>query len=181
MSILPHFFKELVLPDIVLCDNVLSYVDSYKYLGFHISNSPSKSDDLELCHQYRLLCSRANSLIRKFGMCSIQVKRYLYTTYCSNISGVHLWHSHRVSVLRKFIVCFNNATRMFFGHDRFCNASNMFVSERIDNFCAVRRKAIFGFIVRLRKTDNRIVFNLFDSDLAYYSSVRKLWSSVLYA
>lgn len=46
MAMLPSFFKNMVLPVIVLCGNVLSYVDSYKYLGFHISNASSKSDDL---------------------------------------------------------------------------------------------------------------------------------------
>ena len=180
MAMLPNLFKHMALPDIFLCGSVLSYVDSYEYLGFHISNDSSKCDDLELRHQYRLLCCRANSLIRKFAMCSYNVKQFLYTTYRSNISGVQLWHSHRASVLRKFIVCFNNAVRMFFGYDRFCSASNMFVSERIDNFCAMRRKAVFGFLNRLSQSSNRIVSALFASDLAYYSSVRKVWTTVLY-
>ena len=182
MAILPNFLKHMVLPDIILCGNVLSYVDNYKYLGFHISNTSSKSDDLELRHQYRLMCCRANSLIRKFSLCSYSVKRYLYSTYCSNISNVHLWHSHRVSVLRKFMVCFNNAARMFFGYDRFCSASNMFVQEHIDNFHAMYRKSVFGFMTRLRQSDNQIVSTLFNGDLglACYSSVRKAWFKALY-
>ena len=180
MAILPSLFRHLTLPDIVLCSNVLSYVDSYKYLGFHISNTASKSDDLELRHQYRLLCCRTNSLIRKFAMCSYSVKKYLYSTYCSNISGVHLWHSHRASVLRKFIVCFNNAARMFLGYERFCSASNMFVRERIANFSAMYRKAVYGFMSRLKQSDNHIVLTLFNGDLAMHSSVRKAWASALY-
>ena len=113
MAILPMPFKHMRLPDIMLCDSVLSYVDSYKYLDSHISNSCSKSDDLELRHQYRLLCCRSNSLIRKFSMCSYDVKRFLYSTYCPSVSCVYLWHSYRASVFRKFMVCFNNAARMF--------------------------------------------------------------------
>ena len=180
MAILPNLFKGMVLPDIVLCGNVLAYVENYKYLGYHVSNSVSKSDDLELRHQYRLLCCRANSLIRKFSMCSYPVKKYLYMTYCSNISSVHLWHSHRASVLRKFIVCFNNAARMFFGYERFCSASNMFVREQIDNFGALHRKAVFGFLARLQQSNNRIVLSMFSGDLTRYSSMRKAWSSALY-
>ena len=106
MAICPNLFKNMILPDISLCGSVLSYVDSYKYLGFHISNASSKSDDLELRHQYRLLCCRSNSLIRKFAICSYSVKRFLYSTYCSNVGGVYLWHSYRASVLRKFICLF---------------------------------------------------------------------------
>lgn len=180
MAVLPKLFKHMILPDIVLCGSVLSYIDSYKYLGYHISNTSSKSDDLELGHQYRLLCCRANSLVRRFAMCSYDVKRFLYSTYCSNITGVQLWHSYRASVLRKFMVCFNNAVRMFFGYDRFCSASSMFVGERIDNFNAMHRKAVFGFMTRLGKSSNCVVSALFDSDLAYYSSVRKAWSAALH-
>ena len=93
---------------------------------------------------------------------------------------VHLWHSHRASVVKKFIVCFNNAARMFFGYDRFCTASNMFVYERIDNFDAMYRKAVFQFMRRLGQSDNRIVAALFSSDLAYVSSIRKVWSTALH-
>ena len=101
MTFLPSMLKNMILPDIVLCGNVLAYVNDYKYLGFHLSNT-SGLDDLEVCHQYRLLCCRANSLVRKFSMCSYPVKRYLYTMYCSNVCAVHLWHSYRVTLLRKF-------------------------------------------------------------------------------
>ena len=180
MSILPPLFRNMILPDIVLCGNVLAYVDQYKYLGFHITSSPKKTDDLEIQYQYRLLCCRANSLIRKFAMCSYNVKRYLYSTYCSNVHGVHLWHSYRSSVSRKFTVCFNNAARMFFGYHRFCSASDMFVNERIDNFMAMYRKAVYGFMTRLSQTDNRIVSSLYESDLACYSSIRRAWCSALY-
>ena len=170
----------MTLPNIVLCDKVLSYVNGYKYLGYYISNAPSKSDDLELRNQYRLLCCRANSMIRKFALCSHSVKKYLYNTYCSNICGVHLWHSHHVSVLRKFVVCFNNAARMFFGYGRFCSASNMFVSERIDNFSAVHRKSVYGFMARLQLSDNDIVQRVYNSDLMVTSSIRKAWVAALY-
>ena len=127
MAFLSSLFKHMTLPDIVLCGNIFAYIDCYKYLGYHISSAFSKLDDLELRYQYRLLCCRANSLVRKFLMCSYAVKKYLYLMYCSNVSSVHLWHWYRVAVLRKFVVCFNNATRMFFGYERFCSASNMFV------------------------------------------------------
>ena len=180
MAILHSLFKNMNLPEIVLCDKVLSYVNSYKYLGYHISNTPSKSDDLELHHQYRLLCCRANSLIRKFALCSHSVKKCLDNTYCSNVCRVHLWHSYHVAVLRKFIVCFNNAARMFFGYDRFCSASNMFVSECIDNFGALRRKSVFGFIVRLQQSDNDVIQRMYNSDLTITSSIRRAWLDVLY-
>ena len=180
MAIRPNLFKCMTLPAITLCGCVLSYVERYKYLGFYISNALAKTDDLELQNQYRLMCCRANSLIRKFAICSYPVKKCLYITYCSNISGVHLWHSYRASVLRKFTVCFNNAARMFFAYDRFCSASGMFTRERIDGFCAMRRKAVFRFITRLRQSTNKLVSILFKSDLEHCSTIRKSWNSVLF-
>ena len=113
MAILPTFLRRIVLPEITLCEKVLDYVDSYKYVGYLLSNS-GKIDALELQHQYRLLFCRANSLIRKSAMCSLPVKKHLYRTCCANVYGVDLWRSFRVSMLRKLIVCFNNSARMFF-------------------------------------------------------------------
>ena len=69
---------------------------------------------------------------------------------------------------------------MFFGYERFCSASNMFVYERIYNFGAMYRKAVFQFMRRLGQSDNRIVAALFSSDLAYVSSMRKVWSTALH-
>ena len=83
--------------------HLLDYVYNYKYFGYLLCNS-GKVDDLEIQHQYRLLCCRANLLIRKFAMCSLPVKKHLYRAYCANVYGVHLWRSFRVSVLRKLIV-----------------------------------------------------------------------------
>ena len=54
------------------------------------------------------------------------------------------------------------------------------MGERIDNFNAMHRKAVFGFMTRLGKSSNCVVSALFDSDLAYYSSVRKAWSAALH-
>lgn len=180
MAVIPMMFKKMVLPNFILCNNILAYVDSYKYLGFHLMNVHVRCDDSEVQYQYRQLCCRANSLIRKFSMCSYAVKRFLYNAYCSTISCVHLWHSFRSSVLKKFKVCFNNAARMFFGYERFCSVSGMFVSERIDNFDACYRKAVWGFVKRICDSDNTILNRLFHSDLAFTSKIRKAWNSALY-
>ena len=180
MAFLPNMFKHMILPDILLGGNKLAYVDCYKYLGFHVSNANSKIDDLELRNQYRLLCCRANSLIRKFSLCDYPVKKYLYNTYCASICNVHLWHSYHATVFKKFVVCFNNAARMFFGYERFCSASNMFVQERIDNFAAVYRKAVYRFLNRLKYSGNRLISSLFYGDIAICSAMRKTWTNALY-
>ena len=93
---------------------------------------------------------------------------------------MHLWHSYHLSDLAKFKVCFNNAARMFFGYDRFCSASGMFAHEGIDGYAAMYRKSVWNFVVRLAKSDNRIISSLFHGDLACTSSIRKVWVRALY-
>ena len=180
MSMLPRKFRNMNLPTISLCGHALSFVGVYKYLGYHISNAYARADDSEIRYQYRALCCRANSLSRKFAMCTYPVKRYLYSTYCSNVNCMHLWHSYHMSDLKKFKVCFNNAARMFFGYDRFCSASNMFVQEKIYGYAAAYRKSVWNFVTRLMKCSNRIISSLYYSDLAWSSSIRRAWSKALY-
>ena len=180
MAMLPKGFREMHLPVLSLCGQMLSFVSAYKYLGYQVSSDFNRADDLEIRQQYRALCCRANSLIRKFAICAPHVKKYLYNTYCSNVSNVHLWHSYHMSDLSKFKVCFNNAARMFFGYERFCSASDMFTQERIDGFGAVYRKAVWNFVSRLSMSENRIISSLFNSDLKCSSSIRRMWSRALY-
>ena len=91
------------LLQVVMCYLMLLAIP--KDHGFHISNTIFKIWWLRIVSSVCLLYSQANLLIlmRKIGLCSLHVKRYLYATHCINISGVHLWHSHRVSVLRKLL------------------------------------------------------------------------------
>ena len=180
MAMLPRSFRNMTRPTISLSGYALTFVSEYKYLGYQISRACTRADDLEIRQQYRALCCRANSLTRKFSMCSYPVKRQLYSSYCSNISCVHLWHSYHIADLSKFKVCFNNAARMFFGYDRFCSASNMFVQERIYSFAAMYRKSVWSFVSRLMYSDNRIISSLYCSDLAVTSSIRRTWSKALY-
>ena len=180
MALTPRKLRNMTLPTISLCGHALSFVTEYKYLGYLVSNANTRTDDLEIRRQYRALCCRANSLSRKFAMCTYAVKRYLYNTYCCNISCMHLWHSFHKADLSKFKVCYNNAARMFFGYDRFSSASSMFVQERLAGFDAAYRKSVWNFVSRIKKSSNRIISSLYFSDLACTSTIRKVWSKALY-
>ena len=105
-------------------------------------------------------------------MCSYQVKKILFMTYCTSAYCLHLWHVFNVSVINKFKVCLNNAARMFFGYDRFCSASAMHVCEGIDNFHVMLRKASWGFIRRLYLSKNKVSNALVDSDVSKCSRYR---------
>ena len=177
MVLRPKCLKNMTLPKFTLCGSVLSYISQYKYLGYQMSDD--SLDNLEIRQQYRLLCCRANSLLRKFSMCSYPVKRYLFASYCANVYCVHLWRAYNVSVFRKFKVCLNNAVRLFFGYDRFCSASAMYTCEGIDNVDVMFRKAAYGFMKRIDASDNCIIAKIVGSDLCNYSPYRRLWNCKL--
>ena len=93
MMLLPKMLRNMLRPQFALCGTTLSFVKDYKYLGFHMSND--SCDNLEIQQQYRMLCCRTNSLIRKFAMCSYSVKRYLLVydllrncILCSSVESV---------------------------------------------------------------------------------------------
>ena len=179
MCLRPKMFKNMCLPQLTLCGETLKYVNSYKYLGFNISED--STDNLEIQQQYRLLCCRTNSLIRKFSMCSYQVKKFLYMSYCATVYCLHLWHVFNVSVINKFKVCLNNAARMFFGYERFCSASAMHVREGIDSFDVMFRKSSWIFLRRLGLTKNTVLSALVNSDVSIRSRYRAVWNRALLA
>ena len=144
-----------------------------------LTNCFRAQDNIEIKRQYRLLCCRANSLLRKFSMCNLKVKKALYTAYCSSVYCVHLWQSFHSSVLRKFKVCHNNAVRMFFGYEKFCSASAMFVVERLANFEMLYRKASWSFLCRLRSSANSIICTLTETDIHIMSPLRAAWAKAL--
>ena len=99
-------------------------------------------------------CVAERTLIRNFGMCTYPVKKHLFTAYCATVYCVHLWRMYSAAVIRKFKVCLNNAVRIFFGYDRVCSVSAMYVSKGLDNFDVMFRKAAWRFVQRLYDSKN---------------------------
>ena len=54
--------------DVLLYSKVIETVTEFCYLGVEINNY--LNDINEIKHQYRNLCARSNTLIRKFSKCS---------------------------------------------------------------------------------------------------------------
>ena len=80
MLVLPKTFELVSKPNIYLGESVLSYVERFKYLG-HILTA-SFTDDEDIHRENRNLAMRDNLLIRKFKLCSEEVKCHLFGTYC---------------------------------------------------------------------------------------------------
>ena len=85
----PSFFpNELEIPMVEHC----------RYLGITIS---TKNSDLDIKRQMRKIHVNDNLLLRKFSRCSVEVKCYLFKTYCSNLYCAPMWFDYTKTALKK--------------------------------------------------------------------------------
>ena len=75
-------------PNIYLKDNVISYVDEFKYLGHIINNDLTDDKDIE--RERRSLATRGNLIAHKFHFCSDDVKFALFKCNCYQLNGCSL-------------------------------------------------------------------------------------------
>ena len=81
----------------------------YKYLGHCINDELSDDDDMT--RQRNKIYAQGNTLIRKFYMCTENVKIALFKSYCTTLYTSTLWCKYRRESLRKLCVAYNNIFR----------------------------------------------------------------------
>ena len=72
-----------VKPSFMLNDNVIPYVENCKYLGTVIHLQSDLYDIKRRIRQF--YAANTNMLLRKFSICSYQVKCHLFRSYCANV------------------------------------------------------------------------------------------------
>ena len=95
---LGFYLGEMLIPKVTQC----------KYLGVII---PDHNCDLDLKRQMRKFYTNANMLIRKFVKCTVDVKCYLFKTYCSTLYCSAMWFDSTKSAMKKLKVAYNNSLR----------------------------------------------------------------------
>ncbi len=178
MCIKPPTLKDLFIPNVSLNGTYIKKVDSEKYLGYIIRNDCSDND--HIINEMRKTYVRGHMLIRKFKICSEDVKVKLFKTYCSSIYCCALISKYTQSVLKKLHVAFNKIFKSFMNAPKDFSASALFVSVCVDNFPVLRRKLTFSFFDRVCKSSNSLVFGVYSS--AYFRSckLKKEWDKVLF-
>ena len=119
-------------------------------------------------------------LLRKFSMCSHDVKIHLFQTYCSPMYTAQLWWSYNKSSIKKLYIAYNNVFRMLHRLPRDCSASAMFVNSHVKNCSAIIRNLVYRFIRRLELSENGIILSVLNSDLRWQSRIRRHWINILY-
>ena len=175
----PKSRRYLVTSAIHLGKSKLTFVDSIKYLGVIISKD--MADTLDMNRHKKYLYSKGNMLCNKFKDCSSEVKVRLFRTYCNNVYGGHLWTTYKTKDMNRLNVAFNDTYRMLFNIKRGVSMSEKYVTDRIDCFKVLLRKAAFSFQTRLYKSDNKYI-KLIANSIYFntHSTFTQLWEKNLY-
>ena len=166
------------LPPVSLDGSELPTVHSAKYLGVHLE--AKLNDDMDIERQYCRLYARCNTILRKFKHCSTDVKKQLFTSYCTNFYCMPLWSVFKAGTFRKAKVAYNNVFRSLFRFDRRTSASFMFVSNNVLNFEALFRKCIFDFRNRVFDSQNAILQVIRSNVFICTNSIFTRWHSTLH-
>ena len=138
------------------------------------------TDDADILNQNRKLCARGNMLARKFKSCDIDVKRYLFMTYCSTIYCGSLWTNFKRVNLNRIRVNYNNILRKMVSMPTFSSASQLFTLLDLKGFHELRRRACYSLMTRLHVSSNSVVSSVINSDARRTSDIWQTWHDMLY-
>ena len=98
-----------------------------------------------------------------FHYCTVDVKLLLIKSYCTSFYCGYLWSDYKASTFSKLRVAFNNVYRRVLGLPPWSSASGMYATHNIENFEALLRKTLYGFVQRLENSSNKIIASLIKS------------------
>ena len=178
MPILPVDKKKFRIPSFELDNEMIPIVDRYTYLG-HILSSDG-SDDLDIQRQRGRVYAQGNSILRKFHMCSTEVKIVLFKSYCTSLYTAHLWSNYMKKSINNFYTAYHNIMKLFIGLPKWEHNRPLCVEHDIPYGPALMRNYIYKFKCRLDESPNIIINAITNSDCKYNSPLRKRWKNLLY-
>ena len=95
-------------------------------------------------------------LLRKFALCSYDVKRQLFISYCTNVYCVQLWNDFELAQVHKLRVANNYYFRYLFRLPARRSTSEMFVYNEVPT-CYCGRVYIVSMGQRLKRSENSIL------------------------
>jgi hypothetical protein len=107
-----HYRFLNVIPKFKLGSVELEFCDKFRYLGHIICNTLDDKEDVN--RELRLLFFRYNRLVKKFSLCSCEVKKLLWQSFVNCLYGCGIWNVSS-SVLQLFIRGYNLCVKKFFG------------------------------------------------------------------
>ena len=162
MLILPNEVKLQNPPDILLNGAKLNYVDQFRYLGHIITKNFSDDEDIE--RETRNLYIRGNTITRRFGFLSMDIKKTLFKSYCYPLYTCSLWSKYRQSSLNKLKVAYNSIMRKMVGAPPWNSARTIFVQNNVRSFFENIRSVSYSLMCRVLTCCNQCVQAILHSD-----------------
>ena len=103
MLVLPKQSQGPFSTRVRLGNEVLSFVEEFRYLGHNIMTADWR-DDKDIKKQFRRQNAVGNMLFRKFSFAPIEAKIQLFKSYCYPIYGCALWRHSFQNSIRKLTV-----------------------------------------------------------------------------
>ena len=126
--------------------------------------------------QLRSLYISSNSVLSRFGLCSVSVKCRLIDSFSLNFYCSYLWCNFNKASISKMRVAYNNIYRRILGYNRRDSASLMFATHGIDSFEARARKVCYGFRNRLELSSNAIVLSVLHNASMMHTYIHQHWN-----
>ena len=104
-------------------------------------------------------------------------KPSIFKTFCTSLYCCPLWIKYKKGTLKKLHVACNKLFKHLMNVPRDFSASMLFVNCNVRNFPCLRRKLVYSFTNRVRKSSNILVDNF--NSLTDCDSFRKSWNNVL--
>ena len=123
----------------------------------------------------RNLYIRGNTIVRKFGFLSIDVKLMLFRSYCYCLYGSSLWSRYKVSTLNRLRVAYNNIFRKLIGEPPWGRARLNFVNMEVRSFHETLRHTSLSLMRRVQACRNSVVDAVRHSDAMVLSRSWQEW------
>ena len=128
----------------------------------------------DISRQIRKQYVQANISLRKFYMCSLNVKLTLFRTYFS------LWWNYKKCTITKLHTVYHNTFKLLAGVSKYESISMMCAVFNVQCCQAVIRNLVYKFMHRLEVSKNCVICAIDNSSLHYTSKLRKHWMQLLY-
>ena len=174
----PQWLKDLEMPVYKMNNERIDHVKEYTYLGHILTDT--LSDDLDILRQRRKIFAQGNNIIRKFHMCSQDVKVTLFRSYLYSLYTPHLWVNYKKVTINKLYIAYHNIMKMFLGVSKWEHNRPICVTMNIKYCPELIRNLIYKFIKRVTTSNNIYVAAFCDMNWYYKSSTWKHWRSLLY-
>ena len=178
MFIQPNFMNNMKKPIFKINGETINVVSDYVYLGHIFQND--FSDDMDIKKQRRKLFAQGNSIMRKFYMCTLQVKLTLFQSYCSPMYLAHLWTNYKQTTISKLYTAYHNILKMFIGVSKREHTRPICAYLNVKYCPALIRNNIYKFMCRLLLSENVFIVNICESSIFHKSRIWKHWRSLLY-